>query len=189
MICTYKILIVNHFLCGRYTLILCTFCYACRSRYILYLVPLFFCQSEWWCTFLIAWALELAHLSMILMYFLFVRTGCKHSSDAQAMTIVHTQSEDVEFGVYMKWVIYFYATRSKVPLAREYEDFKVQINLAARNHSVSVLLRPQLLSYSMVLNQDLFFEESGGGVKLKKTKKKNKKTNKKLSFYFLSQEF
>ena len=42
--------IVTHFLCGRYTLnkvtlILCTFCYACRSRYILYLVSLFFCQS------------------------------------------------------------------------------------------------------------------------------------------------
>ncbi len=42
--------IVTYFLCGRYTLkkvtlILCKFCYACRSRYILYLVSLFFCQS------------------------------------------------------------------------------------------------------------------------------------------------
>ena len=50
MICTYKILIVTHFLCARYTLneitpTLCMFCYACRSRYILYLVSLIFCQS------------------------------------------------------------------------------------------------------------------------------------------------
>ena len=50
MICTYKILIVTHFLCARYTLneitpTLCMFCYACRSRYILYPVSLIFCQS------------------------------------------------------------------------------------------------------------------------------------------------
>ncbi len=50
MICKYKILIVTHFLCGRYTLnkitlILCMFCYACCSGHILYLVSLFFCQS------------------------------------------------------------------------------------------------------------------------------------------------
>ncbi len=47
MICTYKILTVTHFLCARYTLnkitlILCMLCYTCHSRYILYLVSLFF---------------------------------------------------------------------------------------------------------------------------------------------------
>ncbi len=54
MICTYKILIVTHFLCARntlnkITLILCMFCYACRSMYILYLVSSFFlpdCMSS-----------------------------------------------------------------------------------------------------------------------------------------------
>ena len=36
--------IVTHFLCGRYTLnkITLEFCYACRSRYILYIISLFF---------------------------------------------------------------------------------------------------------------------------------------------------
>ncbi len=37
--------------------------------------------NDWSCTFLIAWALELAHLSMILLYFLFEKAVCERSSD------------------------------------------------------------------------------------------------------------
>ena len=52
---------------------------------------------QWSCTFLIAWALELAHLSTILWYFLFERTECERSSDdnrARPMFIYYPRGGD-----------------------------------------------------------------------------------------------
>ena len=36
---------------------------------------------QWSCTIVIAWALEVAHLSTVLWYFIFERTRCERSSD------------------------------------------------------------------------------------------------------------
>ncbi len=41
---------------------------------------------KWSSTSLITWALELAHMCTILLYFLFERTRCERSSDAQGMS-------------------------------------------------------------------------------------------------------